>query len=79
MRGCTRPVPGHPPSFAQILGVSLVEVGTVLSLEKYAWSMLKRPRQQQKSHPPLPSRAWAPSPLDADARAEHRGQPEPKI
>ena len=46
---------------AQILEVSLLGVGTVLRLERDAWSMVKWPRQATNEYAPLP-----PSPSKAN-------------
>ena len=41
---------------SQMLEVSLLEVGTVLSLERKSWSVVQRPRKKQQAStpPPLP-------------------------
>ena len=39
---------------ARILEVSLLRVGTVLHLERDAWSLVKRLRQAKHQHPPPP-------------------------
>ena len=53
----------------KMVEVSLLEVGTVLRLEKGAWLLVEGPRQETTEYAPPP-----PAPRQADARQTHKSQ-----